>query len=483
VIYQVKKFLLVVIATVIGIFTGNQFANMAYASTEFANIGKYSESAEKSKMEFAYELAIITTKLLTTPSVNAENFKAEFAYATAQVTAKLLPVIPNDQRNEFVYDMAQFTTKIINDPNLDVERAKAEFAYKIVRISTKVITSTDKIAVNQKPVHKASETASNPKATSRLANSGANKKASPNSGDISMETYTNLVEELTQVGNHGIHSDHKINVDGEIRYHYAFNRGSGWNYDSSGIRTRIGFNTEVYKDWRVAGMVEGEKNLANFNNKFNLENLNVMGKLGESTLTVGTFGYLMAEGNIYDSTFKGIRADLGGGALKYTLSFGKTDNSSDTYIATARYNDFDYNLETSIYHYKMGNGVNTITTLGGNYNFNDFCLGAMHLGSSIKDSKGNRNGYVFSLNYGDLKTYRPGTYDIFAKYYNQPVGTYIQHGMYGLGGVMQGFKGYEIGTNYTFSNNVVGGIQYFDLSDKVSGVKGKTWWTELSLYF
>ncbi|HBS58646.1 MAG TPA: S-layer protein, partial [Firmicutes bacterium] len=97
--------------------------------------------------------------------------------------------------------------------------------------------------------------------------------------------------------------------------------------------------------------------------------------------------------------------------------------------------------------------------------------------------KGNRNGYVLSFNYGDLKTWRPGTYDLFAKYYNQPQGTYLAHGMNGIGNWLQGFRGYGLGVHYTFAENLVGGMEYFDLRDKVTGGNAQTWWNQLTYYF
>ncbi|MPN19116.1 hypothetical protein SDC9_166482 [bioreactor metagenome] len=52
-----------------------------------------------------------------------------------------------------------------------------------------------------------------------------------------------------------------------------------------------------------------------------------------------------------------------------------------------------------------------------------------------------------------------------------------------MGRLMQGFKGYGIGTHYTIANNVVAGIEYFDLTDKVFGDKSQTLWCELTKYF
>jgi hypothetical protein len=143
-------------------------------------------------------------------------------------------------------------------------------------------------------------------------------------------------------------------------------------------------------------------------------------------------------------------------------------------------------LEAGVYHYEADDSSkskNTIGTFSGIYNFSNFGVGAMVLHSSQKDSRGDNNGYVLSINYGDLKPYRPRTYDIFAKYYNQPSGTYISHGMNGMGNSMQGFKGYGVGVNYTFAENLVGGIEHYNLEDKITGEKGETWWSYVTRYF
>lgn len=432
---------------------GNAIGEFNNPGEPGGNAGIAAKGTTKVKEEFAYEMAEIATKFLSAPVTNAENFKIEFSYAISTITAKVMPIIPSEQRNEFTYEMAQITSTIINDQNLDMKKAKAQFA----QLTTKVINHIDKIIASEK--------------TSTL---------------IEPEAYTGLIDELMEVGNSSKHIDRKINIDGEIRYHYAVNSGSEkWNKDSSGIRLYLGADSRINKDWHVYSILEGQKSIVNYNNKFELSRLYVAGKVGEAAVKAGSFGYLMAEGNIYDSRFDGIRVDFGD-PVKYTLSYGDTNDTKATYIATARYNDFDYNLEAGLYHFQLDDGThnrNTIWNFAGNYNFSNFSIGAMYLGSSRKDSKGDSNGYVLSLNYGDLREYRTGTYNLFAKYYNQANGTYIAHGMNGKGSSMQGMKGYGLGMNYTFVKDFVMGIEYYDLTDKISGQKGKTLWSQMTHYF
>ena len=92
-------------------------------------------------------------------------------------------------------------------------------------------------------------------------------------------------------------------------------------------------------------------------------------------------------------------------------------------------------------------------------------IGAMMLVSSARDAYWNNFGYVLSFNYGDLKTWRKGTYNIWARYYYQPRYTFIAPSMNGRGGWMNGFKGFGMGINYTIAKNWIATLEYYNLRD------------------
>lgn len=302
--------------------------------------------------------------------------------------------------------------------------------------------------------------------------------------DIGRETYTALINDLMHIGDRSHHLNNKIDINGEIHYQNASNKGDArWDGDSSSIRARLDIGTNISEFWRINGMVENEMGIVNHGHKVN-SRLDIEGKIGTSMLTAGSFGYHMGDGSIYDSGFKGVRFNFGD-QVKCTLSYGDTNSTKDTSIATVRYDDFDYNLEASVYQYQLvdTDKRNTLQAISGKYNFSNFSLGAIYLRSQLKDSNKSANGGVLSFKYGELKSWRVGTYDIFAKYYNQSVGTYISPEMNGLGSRMQGFKGYGTGVHYAFATNFVGSIEYYRLTDKISGQKGQTLWSELSCYF
>jgi len=100
-----------------------------------------------------------------------------------------------------------------------------------------------------------------------------------------------------------------------------------------------------------------------------------------------------------------------------------------------------------------------------------------------KDGKGNNFGYVHGFNYGDLKTWRKGTYNIWARYYYQPRYTFIAPSMNGRGGWMQGFKGTGMGINYTVAKNWIATLEYYNLRDIMTGASGSTWWISVTTFF
>ena len=258
----------------------NQFhENIAYAENDFINTGEFDNSAailkennEKFRSQFAYEMAQITAKIINVSTTNVQEFKGMFAYVNAIATAKVMPLVPSEQKNQFAYEMAQITTKVISNQNLDMKEAKAEFAYEMAQLSSKIITNVHHFAndgpsmINEQrtsPDLKAAgeEKYASPDAATLLRNNAAieqkatnkvnndsNAQPTKNSSpaNISPQTYNFLVNDLMHVGEQGNRKDNKVKIDGEVRFHYAFNRGDSlWDKDSSGMRTYLGFGADI----------------------------------------------------------------------------------------------------------------------------------------------------------------------------------------------------------------------------------------------
>lgn len=423
--------------------------------------------------EFAYEMAQIATVFLSAPIQHPETFKVDFAYAMSLVTAKALPYIQPEQKNAFTLEMAQMTSAVLNDSQLDMQKARRDFA----QLTTRMI---QRIEENKKASVTSAVEKKDPVEAQTLAAAVGPVSPVQMPGNIDVESYDQVMKELSQVGKGKPGAGKGFKINGELRYHYASNSGDGEWSDTSGIRAYLGFEGKLNANWEIAGTVEGQKDIKNYNNEIKLSNLYAQRKGEDSVLTIGKFGYLMAEGNIYDSGFTGVRYQFGN-PVQYSISYGKTNNTQNTYVATMSYKDFDYDVQAGLYRFRTEDTdqQNTLFSLGGNYYFDNMSFGAMLLRSNLNQE----TGYVFTLNYGKLRSYRPGTYNVFLKYYNQPRNTYIAHGMNGRADALNGFSGFGTGINYAVAEDTVAGLEYYDLKDQTTNRKSRTLWAQITRYF
>ena len=285
-------------------------------------------------------------------------------------------------------------------------------------------------------------------------------------------------------------AEDNVNFTAQIRWHYVDNyRSKHDSSDDHQLRSRIYINGKVNETWDYHAMLENKQDLHTNaeEGKTGFERAYVTGRLGGAKVTGGVFGNLLAEGNIYDTSFDGIKLDFGD-VIKYSLLYGNADIERDNklFAATASYKDYDYDAAVGYHHikYDVGNpAANTLWSAGGNYDFGNYSFGAMYLRASEQDAKGDRDGYVLTLTHGRLKEWRAHTYEIYAKYYDQSVHTYLAHTMNGLAGYMDGFKGYSIGAQYAVAKNIVFGLEYYDLKDKITDEKNRTIWTQFIFDF
>lgn len=284
-----------------------------------------------------------------------------------------------------------------------------------------------------------------------------------------------------------------VNFQGEIRYHNAANTGEGrLGDDDSRLRARLYIDADISQlsdylndSWRAYTMLEYEYSLIDkqvTNELLDRPRFYVEGMAGITKLTLGRYGYMLAEGNIYDTSFTGVKAEVKDDDITYRAGFGHSEDISKGYVMEADVDKFEYSYGAGLYFLRDNSDtLNTIMMAKGAYSFNDYMLGAMYLRSSYNDT--HQDGYIYTLGYGKLQTWLPGSYNLFARYYDQGRNTYISHTMTGLGGRMNGFKGYQVGGYYTLKENIVAGLEYYDLRDKVTDESGRTLWSQVTYYF
>lgn len=305
-----------------------------------------------------------------------------------------------------------------------------------------------------------------------------------------------------------------VRITGQIRYEYGDRSG-----DLGGklgkvvkhrLRSRIFVNGNINEDWTYTGRFQNDQNLYNSSgdDTLKLNQAYVTGKLGGVKVIAGKTDHYVGNGFIYDDTAEKIELSYGKD-VKLTAYYGiPTDYGYDkmwgasvggklgNLSLSAGYDKFQDAL-ASIDSYVINNSAekgtdNGIWNLSANYKFGDFTLAATYLDSDIDlrdNSKYNdvdTNGYVVGLNYKGADKNKPGTWGLFANYYDQGAGTFVAHTMYPGDWsyyVDEGFKGYMVGGGVTLAKNMVYQLHYYDLEGKESGLDDQVLWSRLQIMF
>lgn len=305
-----------------------------------------------------------------------------------------------------------------------------------------------------------------------------------------------------------------VRITGQIRYEYGDRSG-----DLGGklgkvvkhrLRSRIFVNGNINEDWTYTGRFQNDQNLYNSSgdDTLKLNQAYVTGKLGGVKVIAGKGDHYLANGFLYDDTAEFILATYGkdvqvsayyGIPTDYGFDKmwgGEVSGKIGKLSLSAGYDKFQDALN-EIQGYGVPNSAekgtdNGIWNLSANYKFGDFTLAATYLDSDIdlrdnsKYKDVDTNGYVVGLNYKGADKNKPGTWGLFANYYDQGAGTFVAHTMYPGDWsyyVDEGFKGYMVGGGVTLAKNMVYQLHYYDLEGKESGLDDQVLWSRLQIMF
>ncbi len=314
-----------------------------------------------------------------------------------------------------------------------------------------------------------------------------------------------------------------VRITGQIRYEYGDRSGDLKEKNSKvgsiaqhRLRTRIFVNGNINEDWNYTGRFENTQILSDIDGKskgstgdddVTLNQAYVSGRLGGVKVIAGKTDHYAGNGFIYDDTaekielsygkdvkltaYYGIPTDYGYDKMWGASVGGKVGNLS----LSAGYDKFQDAL-ASIESYGIDNSAKTGTDNGiwnvsAKYKFDDFTLGATYLHSDVDVYNSPYNdvdtdGYVISAGYKGADKNKPGSWGLFANYYDQGAGTFVAHTMYPGDWsyyVDEGFKGYMVGGGVTLAKNMVYQLHYYDLEGKESGLDDQVLWSRLQIMF
>ena len=279
-------------------------------------------------------------------------------------------------------------------------------------------------------------------------------------------------------------SDKRFKIDGEARVDYGAHSGYKSISDKSRARVRIYGDYNIDDNWHFISMLENEKILSGKGEDswMDIDRWYLTGKVGSTQVDAGAFGSFLAEGNIYDSRFTGVRVS-GKEPFSYMAEAGTIKHAGFAAAAEASTTHDIYTLGAGFYRFDLKDRgerniymLNVHRPLGGLYD-----LGLM--GLLGEDERTSEKGYVVSLTRGKENTWRRGNAYYFLKYYHQPYTTYVLHTMNGLADYMDGFEGIGAGIHYTVKPDWLLQAEYYNLKDLEEGGRNHTFWLALSYYF
>ena len=320
-----------------------------------------------------------------------------------------------------------------------------------------------------------------------------------------------------------------VKIAGQIRAHYQDNNNG--KAAVSKLRTRLFVNGAINDDWSYTGRLQNEQVLTHDNAGNEDTKLNwafVDGKIGGMAVTAGRQDFKLHTGSVVDATFDGVKVAYGKD-VKLTGYAGKasnfTDVSGDRFYAadiSAKVGVFDVygtyykidaeytgntevkNADGDVTGYKVADNYpalgQDIYVVGvGTKLAKDLSLNAEWLHASVDDYDGDKDGYIVGLKYKGAKAAKAGSWGLYANYFNQPQATFVKHTITGytdlpvwgvatdedeIENFADGFKGFEVGANYTLAKNIVAGVKYYDLEAREGEAKDvRTLWSEVVFTF
>ncbi len=309
-----------------------------------------------------------------------------------------------------------------------------------------------------------------------------------------------------------------VRITGQIRYEYGDRNGdmqqTKGKVAQHRLRSRIFVNGNINEDWSYTGRFENNQSLKNSSgdDTVRLNQAYVNGRLGGVKLIAGKGDHYTGSGFVYDDTAEFIRATYGKD-VQVSAYVGKPVTTASDYgyekmwggevsgkigklTLAAGYDEFkDSKGSADAYSggyvpAKKGDD-NGIWNVSAKYKFDDFTLGATYLHSDVDVYNSLYNdvdtdGYVISAGYKGADKNKPGSWGLFANYYDQGAGTFVAHTMYpgDWGYYMdEGFKGYMVGGGVTLAKNMVYQLHYYDLEGKESGLDDQVLWSRLQIMF
>ena len=291
-----------------------------------------------------------------------------------------------------------------------------------------------------------------------------------------------------------------VKIAGQIRASYKDT--SGDKGENSRFRTRLIVKGAINDDWTYTGRFENNqyssgagKDTGKGEDNADLNWAFVSGKIGGVKVDIGRQDFKVGEGFVVDTRHDGVKAAYGKD-VKLTVWAGKspqdytlTDSSDRVYFADLA-TKFGV-VNAAVDYYKVDATVakeeKEIWAVGASLPLaKGLKLAGQYLMGDEQQGKDD-NGYTVTLAYKGAKASAPGSWGVYANYFDQPAATYLYTTIKSyatLPDAVDGFEGYRLGANYALAKNIVAQVEYYDLEDRTDSANTEeTLWTQVTFTF
>ena len=312
-----------------------------------------------------------------------------------------------------------------------------------------------------------------------------------------------------------------VKITGQIRARYVSADGNNndTNHDGT-LRSRLWIKGQVNEDWSYTAMLQNTQTFTNEKGNTGDEGVNfqrayVEGKVGGLEVTAGRYNAFFGNGYVYDTRADAVEVAYGkdikvrgfagrgtdtsvtdtdpatGLEKEYGASFGNYAGIEATAKLgavglTAGYVNFK---DMGAYELKPNTNIDdAIWYVGADYSIGDVALNAYYLKGDASENDIDLNdihkdGFAVGLSYKGADAATPGSWGLYANYYNQGGMTYVAHTTDADVFDNEGFKGWGVGANYALAKNIVAEVSYYDTESKTENKDNKLLYADVYFTF
>ena len=311
-----------------------------------------------------------------------------------------------------------------------------------------------------------------------------------------------------------------VKIAGQIRA--SFKDDHSGADGQSRLRTRLIVKGAINDGWTYTGRFENNQYMDGSKGSVGEDDVKfnwayVSGKIGGVKVDMGRQDFKVGEGFVIDSRHDGVKAQYGKD-VKLTAWVGKgsddikklslydTGVDKDGKDVTANYVDNDDRtyyvdlatklgvIDVNVDYYKLDANVKAdkeVWAIGASLPLaKGLKLAGQYL---IGDEEAGKDdtGYTVTLAYKGAKASAPGSWGLYANYFDQPdavelystIRSYatMPEDVYGSG---DGFEGFRVGANYAIAKNIVAQVEYYDLENRADSKETEeTLWGQVTFTF